>query len=337
MVLDRPSQQPFPITKGRYDVRPGMREFGRAAFGMPAEYGHFRLDETTPRYLREKLEVRRRHPSSALQTDERAEVASLAELIWRTFEVAAEEEPTWVRWAPERTEFLMLGLSVERQSDRFELTLWESELSELGALIHAQCALHDGAARWMELLGLVFPCDFAVMATAAQNGLPNDRCEALHICFPSSWSPRLKIGRDFAEIHRPVANNEAILKGHANLVHAMCFMGPYVRFAWGLHRNPDLDSHPEHGHGRPDFSGMSPEAVAAKTWLRVERQTTKPFADLGRGLFTIRTYIEPLVDVAKDPAKAEHLALAIRSMNAASLRYKGMLDRRDALLAYLES
>ena len=50
MPLDRPSHQPFPVTKGRYDMRPGMREFGRAAFGMPAEFGHFRLDHTTPRY-----------------------------------------------------------------------------------------------------------------------------------------------------------------------------------------------------------------------------------------------------------------------------------------------
>ena len=337
MVLDRPSHQPFPITKGRYDVRPGMREFGRAALGLPAEHGHFRLDATTPQYLRKKLEVRRRYPSSALQIDSRADAASLAELIWRTFEVASHEEPTWVRWSPERAEFLMLGLCAERQSERFELTVSEAELSELGALIHAQCALQTGAARWMELLGLVFPSDFAVMATGAQSEAHDDRCEALHVCFPSSWSPRLKIGRDFAEIHRPVANNEAILKGHANLVHAMCFMGPYVRFAWGLHRNPDLDSHPEHGHAHSDFTGMSAEAVAAKTWLRVERQTTKPFADLGRGLFTIRTYIEPLTEVANDPDKAEQLALAIRSMNHASLRYKGMLDRRDALLAYLES
>ena len=76
--------------------------------------------------------------------------------------------------------------------------------------------------------------------------------------------------------------------------------------------------------------------MAAKTWLRVERQTTKPFPRLGRGLFTIRTYIEPLIEVASDPSKAAAIASAIRSMNEASLRYKGMLDRRDALLAYLE-
>ena len=52
----RPTRiQPFPIHKGRYDVRPGMRAFGRAALGMEAEEGHFRLDRTTPSYLRQKL------------------------------------------------------------------------------------------------------------------------------------------------------------------------------------------------------------------------------------------------------------------------------------------
>ena len=53
MPLDRPSIQPFPIHKGRYDVRPGSQAFGRAALGMEAEEGHFRLDRTTPSYLRQ--------------------------------------------------------------------------------------------------------------------------------------------------------------------------------------------------------------------------------------------------------------------------------------------
>ena len=45
-------------------------------------------------------------------------------------------------------------------------------------------------------------------------------------------------------------------------------------------------------------------------------------------MFTIRTYIEPLIGVISDSSKAAAIASAIRSMNEASLRYKGMLDRR---------
>ena len=115
------------------------------------------------------------------------------------------------------------------------------------------------------------PYDLAVMASSVQGDAQADRCEALHVCFPSSWAPRLKVGRDFAQIHEPVANNEAILKGHANLV-AMCFMGPSC--AMGLHQHAGLDSHPDHHPERVDMSAWSPDEVAAKTWLRVERQTT---------------------------------------------------------------
>ena len=81
MPLDRPSIQPFPIHKGRYDVRPGMRAFGRAALGMEAEEGHFRLDRTTPSYLRQKLSLRRAYPGSALQVADGADEEALVEVV----------------------------------------------------------------------------------------------------------------------------------------------------------------------------------------------------------------------------------------------------------------
>ena len=84
MPLDRPSIQPFPIHKGRYDVRPGMRAFGRAALGMEAEEGHFRLDRTTPSYLRQKLSLRHAYPGSALQVADGADEEAIAEVVWGT-------------------------------------------------------------------------------------------------------------------------------------------------------------------------------------------------------------------------------------------------------------
>ena len=337
MPLDRPSIQPFPIHKGRYDVRPGMRAFGRAALGMEAEEGHFRLDRTTPSYLRQKLSLRRAYPGSALQVADGADEEALVEVVWGTLEALADEEPAWAAWTQQAVDFPALGLRYTRSGSGLVIrSIGGGRLAELGAHIAEHCGRAEGAARWLEALACVVPCDLAVMASSVQGDAQADRCEALHVCFPSSWAPRLKVGRDFAQIHEPVANNEAILKGHANLVRAMCFMGPFVRYAWGLHRHAGLDSHPDHHPERVDMSAWSPDEVAAKTWLRVERQTTKPFPDWGRGLFTIRTYIEPLIEVASDPSKAAAIASAIRSMNEASLRYKGMLDRRDALLAYLE-
>ncbi len=337
-ILERPSLAPFPITNGHYDVLPGMRLFGKAGFGMAAETGHFRLDCTTPDYLRAKLSARRAHPESALQVDADADAATIAEVVWQSLAVAASEEPSWVGCVGDGYTFPMLGLRAERQAQRLRLSLVDAApLLELGAAVREQVHSQDGLCAFIELLGLVLPCDFALVHAAPEDDLKGDRSEFLHVCFPSSWAPRLKVGRDFADIHRPVANNQVIMKGHVNLVRAMCFKGPYVRYAWGLHRHGELDSNPDHGRKKVDLSGLSAADIAGQTWLRVERQTTLPLPELRRGLFTIRTYVEPLIHVAKDAEKAEQLAAAIRSMNADALRYKGLLDRRDGLLEYLDA
>ena len=110
-----------------------------------------------------------------------------------------------------------------------------------------------------------------------------------------------------------------------------------MRYAWGFHRHGGLDSHPDFRPPKEDLSHLEPEALAAQTWFRVERQTTRPFAGLHRGLFTIRTFVEPLSTVVEDVTKAELLASAVRSMDAQSGRYKGMPDRREALLTYLDA
>ena len=99
MPLDRPSHQPFPVTKGRYDMRPGMREFGRAAFGMPAEFGHFRLDQTTPRYVQAKLNSRASYPESALRLADLADGDRLMQVVWSTLRTLGEEEPAWLEWS----------------------------------------------------------------------------------------------------------------------------------------------------------------------------------------------------------------------------------------------
>jgi hypothetical protein len=335
--LDRPSIQPFPITNGRYEVLPGMRLFGKAGFGMPAETGHFRLDQTTPDYLRNKLSLRQSHPDSALQLDAQGDDPQIAEAVWQTLAVAAQEEPAWITALDEGFDLPMLGIKARRTRIGVALeTNSTAALSTLGQGIASQVRQHQPTAGLVEFLGLVLPCDMALVHAAPDDDPIGDRSEFLHVSFPSSWTPRLKVGRDFATIHRPVANHGVIMKGHVNLVRAMCFKGPYVRYAWGLHRHGELDSNPDHGREKPDVSSLSAADVAAQTWLRVERQTTLPLPALRRGLFTIRTYVEALEKVAKDAAKAAQLASAIRSMDDESLRYKGLPDRRDALLEYLD-
>ena len=339
-ILTRPSIQPFPVTNGRYEVLPAMRQFARSGFGMPAETGQFRLDRTTPDYLRAKLRVLQEHGDTARQIDAEVEVAGATESLWRVLSILGDEEPEWACVRGREAHFPCLGMSIHGdengQITEVHTDSLDAPLADLGTAIAEQLKTTDGLSRLCDCIALVLPSDLSIVRAAPSSDSKADRLEILHACFPSSWAPRLKVGRDFTEVHRPVANNEVLLKGHLSLVRAMCFKGPFVRYAWGFHRHGNLDSHPQHRPPKQDLSHLGAEELAAQTWFRVERQTTCPFPQLRRGLFTIRTYIEPLTEVARDPFKARQLAAAIRSMDLKSLRYKGLLDRREALLTYLD-
>src|SRR4030095_6032948 len=76
-----------------------------------------------------------------------------------------------------------------------------------------------------------------------------------------------------------------------SLVASMIERGPYVRFVWTLKPDDVLDHHPDRGPHRawsPDGDGF----------LRVERQITQPFPDVGAALFLIRTYIYPFASLS---------------------------------------
>ena len=69
----------------------------------------------------------------------------------------------------------------------------------------------------------------------------------------------------------------------------------------------------------------------------MERQTTFPMPDLGRGLFTIRIYVDPLVErLDREPSLAPRLAHILRSTAPEVRRYKGVDRLAPPLLTWLE-
>ncbi len=100
------------------------------------------------------------------------------------------------------------------------------------------------------LLSLAFAEDFAVL-DAATGTLP-----WLAVALPSMWAPELKIGRSFAEVHAPVADNQLIVGAAPQLVQLVtCGMAPATPAA----------SPPQGGAaalGRPGGS-VAPETPAA--------------------------------------------------------------------------
>jgi len=70
--------------------------------------------------------------------------------------------------------------------------------------------------------------------------------------------------------------------------------------------------------------------------LRTERQSLRRLPHSGAIVFTIRTYIFPVVDLAKEPGVPGRMASAIRSWPEDVQTYKGQHLYRDAILPFLD-
>lgn len=170
------------------------------------------------------------------------------------------------------------------------------------------------------------------------SGADDARAELLHVCFPSRWDPREKIGRSFMAVHEPVADNAALIAASRQVSRAMVTNGPFVRYVWSLTTDPRLEQHPDDVKIEPDDAVYDdPDVLASQVFFRVERQTTFPMPDLDRALFTIRVYMQPLTDAVRDPSRRARLAAAMREMSPALSDYKGYSSLRAPLLAWLES
>jgi dimethylamine monooxygenase subunit A len=154
---------------------------------------------------------------------------------------------------------------------------------------------------------------------------------AIHLCFPNHWAAEDKIGRDFAAVHVPVAGIEPVNRNAEMLVQLMVnATDGFVRFAWGIATDDELNHHPTRPRGRA-FDAADPRA-----FVRVERQTIWGFPDVGASVFTIRTYFLDCAAIRRNHVERDALCAAIRSMTPESLDYKGMTAWRDGLLAWLE-
>lgn len=158
----------------------------------------------------------------------------------------------------------------------------------------------------------------------------------LCVCVPSHWAPEDKLGLDFADIHRPVADNAALLSAARHLVSLVTGGGAWERFVWTLTPSPRHDQHPRR-HPRTSWDvGAGDEAVARQCHLRVERQF---FIPVGRGtvqaVFGIHVMLQPLELALATAGAARRLHDALASMSPAVLAYRNLDAAREPLLRWL--
>ena len=310
--------------------------FGRELNGR-VETGHFEADEHWESEIAYKLELLERDTSlRRVIVDD--DMPGLTEALWRVGDLLAADEPTLWRPFDGGVELPRLGLRLltPTRGDRANPVVDASNATPLGAKIGARLERQHGVERLFDALALACQEDLVIM-----RGVPDgiDIAEALHVCFPSGWDPRDKVGTGFARIHGPVAENEKLVGSAPNLMKAMLTKGPYVRFGWGLGADFDLDNHPESPRRRmPAEAIANPDEVAANIWLRTERQTTCPMPELGRALFTIKVYVESLQELLEaKPYIGPRLINLIESATPAVREYKGMTDYAEPLLTWLRA
>jgi hypothetical protein len=181
------------------------------------------------------------------------------------------------------------------------------------------------ARRAAALLCLAFEEDFAVIDGATAT-IP-----WLAVCLPSRWAPEDKVGRHFAAVHAPVADNALLIEAGERLARLVTGPDRWERFVWTISADPRLHQHPARGEARwPDHADA--ETIAALASFRHEHQTFIPVADTGQAVFTIRVGSEALAAALRTREDAQRLHDAIATMTPAVLAYRGLAAVRDRLL-----
>ena len=300
----------FSAVQSPFRMQPGLR---RLADGAP------QLTPNRPgsRALHEKLAVLHGHAHQALLSAPGFDAAiALRALV----EHAVAEQPTALAWDGEqRIEAPLLGWALHGVEPV------GNGPPPIGACLHALPA----DWRLPALLSLAFVEDFAVI-DGHSGHIP-----WLAVCLPSHWAPEQKVGRHFAEVHAPVADNQLLVTASAHLARLVTGTDRWERFVWTITRHPNLDSHPQRCAPGSWPANVDANGLAAQAFFRTERQTFIPLPTQRQAIFTIHVDSQPLTVAVADAAQAHQLHDAVASMSANVLAYRSLTDVQARLLAWL--
>jgi len=301
----------FSLVSAPFRMQPGLRRIPDGAPQLtPSRLGG--------RHLREKMAVLAAFADEALVAAPGFDATAAMRAIAAEAPAAFLIDETGCR-AP------LLGWSVENGDARAasDGRLPSDSDPAIGALLRALPL----ALRPTALLCLAFEEDFAVIDGASAT-IP-----WLAVCLPSHWAPASKVGRHFAEVHGPVADNAVLLAASDTLSRLVTDGSRWERFVWTLAPDPHLHQHP--ARGRTPWAEGHGDEVAAQATFRSERQTFIPVSQTRQAVFTIRVQTTPLREAAALPEAAARLHAALASMSAAVLAYKGLDAVQPALLGWL--
>ena len=180
------------------------------------------------------------------------------------------------------------------------------------------------------LLSLAFAEDFAVID--GRTG----QVPWMVVCLPSNWAPEAKVGRHFAQIHAPVADNALLLSASDHLARLVTGTQRWERFVWTISRHPRLHAHPDRVDAAPWPQEADADGIAAAAYFRTEHQTFIPVPGQQQAVFTIRVDVKRLDEAIATAAQARAVHDALATMSDAVLAYRGLADARARLLDWLQ-
>lgn len=300
-----------------FRMQPGLRRLREGARQLTPVVAPQR---GVARHLREKFAVFASVPEQALCCqpgfDAHPALAALAAQ-------GAREHPEAIGWDGERLEVHGLGWSATVGGE--VRTLPDGGWPEIGPLLNAAPAKQ----RWMLLLSLAFEEDFAIVDAR------DARIAWLSVALPSGWAPEDKIGRSFAEVHAPVADNRLVVQAGPAMMRMVSGPDRWERFVWTISPHPRLHAHPRRVDPERWPASLDVPALVAQAWWRTEHQTFIPLPNQGQAVFTIRVDLQPLAAAIDTPRRAARLQAALASMSPAVLEYRGLADARHRLLDWL--
>jgi len=307
--FDAAVQAPFRMQPGLRRMRPGAAHLTPLAPGS--------------RHQREKLAVLSAFAPQALLQREGFDAGAALQALARH---AAAEHPRAFAWDGRRAEALALATAVEGDE------VQQTAPGRFGLGDEVARCLRGLPAGWRlaGLIALAFAEDFAVV-DGRDGTVP-----WLAVTLPSHWAPEDKVGRHFAAVHAPVADNALLLKASDSLVRLISGADAdarWERFVWTVTDHPRLHAHPARV-AHPRWRDTPVELA----WWRTERQTFIPLPETAKGaqaIFTIEIDVTPLAVAAAEPTRAAALHAAIASMSDAVLAYRGLAAVREPLLDWL--
>jgi hypothetical protein len=266
-----------------------------------------------------------------------------ADWLWpdELYEVEIEERETLLRERPGEVLALLpeagdaarelLGLVasflVEHHPDRFR----RDEASDHVLVGPGDRSVDLADANPLRAAGRLVQEDLCLLQAGRDGG--SYRLTGAVLCFPAHWRLRDKLGLPLAAIHDPVPGFAQRLAAPVDRIFAsLAAERPVWRANWSVVEDEVL----HHPHARLPVPDLAADNAGEKLWLRVERQTLRRLPATRAVVFTIRTLLRPLGEMAAEPATARALAARVRELDPAAAAYKGLPALAPALLAWLD-